>query len=150
MILGEKWPLLVRSRGRRPYSGPLRSRSSNPVYWHEDGGGALPGFPGELRFRLVGMWGAAAGDHEGNLALTASDSPAEHRHVAVSRAWVCHFDLHGWSTSAMNVQASTCDGLLAPYKHASSVLFSKPMPATRPTGSQTGPPERKAPDQQRR
>jgi hypothetical protein len=50
----------------------------------------------------------------------------------------------------MNVQASTCDGLLAPYKHASSVLFSKPMPATRPTGSQTGPPERKAPDQQRR
>jgi hypothetical protein len=26
------------------------------------------------------------------------------------------FDLHGWSTSDMNVQVGTCDGLLAPWR----------------------------------
>jgi hypothetical protein len=48
--------------------------------------GPHPGFRVSFRFRLVGMWGAAAGDHEGTSPLLASDSPAEHRHVAVSRA----------------------------------------------------------------
>jgi hypothetical protein len=61
---GVKWPHYVRSRGRGPYSGPLRSSSGHPVYWHEGGGGALPGFRVSFRLRLVGMRGAAAGDHE--------------------------------------------------------------------------------------
>ena len=48
ITLGVKWPHCVRSRGRSPYSGPLRSRSGNPVYWHDGGGGASPGLSGEL------------------------------------------------------------------------------------------------------
>jgi hypothetical protein len=46
--LGEKWQLLVRLRGRGLCSGPLRSSPGNSVYWHEGGGGALPGLSGEL------------------------------------------------------------------------------------------------------
>jgi hypothetical protein len=75
---GEKWQLLVRSRGRRLCSGSLRSSSDNPVYWQEGGGGPHPGF----------------------------------------RVW--RFDLHGWSTSDMNAQVSTCDELLAPYRLAAN------------------------------
>jgi hypothetical protein len=111
--------------GRRPCSGPLRSRSGNPVYWHEGGGGgASLGFRVSFRLRLVGMRGAAADDHEGE--------PRPHwpralwlntRHVADGRAWVCRFDLHGWSTSDMNVQVRAGDGLVAPYRqrHAGGV-----------------------------
>jgi hypothetical protein len=32
--------------------------------------GPHPGLRVSFQFWLVGMWGAAAGDHEGNLALT--------------------------------------------------------------------------------
>jgi hypothetical protein len=32
--------------------------------------GPHPGFQVSFRLRLVGMWGAAASDHEGTLALT--------------------------------------------------------------------------------
>jgi hypothetical protein len=60
IILGEKWQLLVRSRGRSLHSGPLRSSSDNPVYWPEDGGGASPGLSGELPVPAGVMRGAAA------------------------------------------------------------------------------------------
>jgi hypothetical protein len=62
---GVKWQHTLRSRGRRPYSGPLRSSSGNSVYWHEGGGGTHPGFRVSFWFRLAGMRGVAAGDHEG-------------------------------------------------------------------------------------
>jgi hypothetical protein len=48
ITLGVKWEHTVRSRGRRPCSGPLRSSSGSPVYWYEGGGGASPGLSSEL------------------------------------------------------------------------------------------------------
>jgi hypothetical protein len=54
ITLGEKWHLFVRSRGRSPCSGPLRSSPGNPVYWHEGGGGASRGLSGELSVRAGG------------------------------------------------------------------------------------------------
>jgi hypothetical protein len=39
--------------------------SGNPAYWHQGGGWAFLGFRVSFRFRLVGMGGVAAGDHEG-------------------------------------------------------------------------------------
>ena len=77
--------------------------------------GSHPGFRVSFRFRLVGVVSLLV-ITSGNLASLALDSLAEHRHVLGGWAWVCFFDLHGWSTSDMNVQVRTCDGLLAPYR----------------------------------
>jgi hypothetical protein len=64
------------------------------------------------------------GDHEGGTSPSlASGSLAEHRHVAGGRAWVCRFDLHGWSTPDMNVQVRTGDGLLARYRQHSGISY---------------------------
>jgi hypothetical protein len=47
--------------------------------------------------------------------------------MAWSRRWRSGFsgslDLHGWSVSGMNVQFSTCDGLLAPYRWAEVTFY---------------------------
>ena len=58
----------VRSRGRRPYSGPLRSRSGNPSLLAPRLR-ALPVFSGEFRVPVGGDGGVAAGGHEGELRL---------------------------------------------------------------------------------
>jgi hypothetical protein len=124
ITLGEKWQLLVRSRGRGPYSGPLRSRSGNPVYWHEGGGEASLRLSGELQVPAGGDAGCAAGDHEGE--------PRHHWHrtlwldtaMSLAVVLVCCFDLHGWSMSDMNVHVRTCDGLLAPYTYCHGSLFT--------------------------
>jgi hypothetical protein len=65
ITLGEKWQLLVRSRGRGPYSEPLQSSTGNQSTGMRVVVGPYPGFRVSLWFRLVGMWGAAASDHEG-------------------------------------------------------------------------------------
>jgi hypothetical protein len=87
ITLGEKWQLPVRSRGRRHYSGLLRSRSGNPVYWREGGGWALLGL--RVRVSGSGWWGCGVSllvITRGTLASLVLDSLAEHRHVAGGRA----------------------------------------------------------------
>lgn len=70
MILREKWHLPAGQGVAVPIPGCCDQALVTPVYWHEGGGGVSPGFGVSFRFRLVGMRGAADGDHEGNLALT--------------------------------------------------------------------------------
>jgi hypothetical protein len=68
--------------------------------------GLTRAFGVSFRFWLVGMWGVAAGDHEGE--------PRPHWPWALWLNTVtslvvgleCRFDLHGWSTSEMNAQVS--------------------------------------------
>jgi hypothetical protein len=79
--------------------------------------GPHPGFQVNFGFRLVGMGGVAAGDHEGNLALTGPGLFGCTPLLCWRSGLSVSFDLHGWSTSGMNVQVSTCDGLLAPYRY---------------------------------
>jgi hypothetical protein len=78
--------------------------------------GPHPGFQVNFGFRLVGMWMPL-------LVITRGTSLHWPRALwlntvtSLAVGLECVVDLHGWSTSDMNVQVSTCDGLLAPYKY---------------------------------
>jgi hypothetical protein len=65
ITLGVKWEHTVRSRGRSRCSEPLRSRSVTQSTDTRAVMRPYPGFRVSFWFRLVGMGGAAAGDHEG-------------------------------------------------------------------------------------
>jgi hypothetical protein len=78
--------------------------------------GPHPGFRVSFRFWLVGIRGVAAGDHEREPRLHWPGTLWLNTVTSLAVELECVFDRHGWLTSDMNVQARTCDGLLAPYK----------------------------------
>jgi hypothetical protein len=83
-------------------------------------GGHYPGFRVSFQFRLVRMRGAAAGDREGESHPHWPRTLWLSTFTSLRSGLSVPFDLHGWPTSDMNVQARTYDELLAPYRFGES------------------------------